>query len=239
MERLDDLELNGKKIIQNDDFFCFGIDSVLLANFVKSSSNKNIIVDLCSGSGVIPVILTQKQKMNKIYAVELQKEMYNLLERNISINSLENKIIPVNEDIKKFNMDKKVDIVTCNPPYKKIGTGTVNENIVKYNARHESLCSLDDVFLCASKVLKDKGRLYLVHKPQRLVDLVNNARKYNLEPKTLQIVYPSINASPCLILIEYSYRGGNELNILPPLFVKDEENNYTKDILEIYGSEEK
>lgn len=236
-ERIDDLNLNGKKIIQNTEYFCFGIDSVLLANFVESNSSNNEIVDLCSGSGVIPVIVSQKKKCSKIYAVELQKEMFELLSRNIKINSLEEKIIGINQNIKEFNIDKKVDIVICNPPYKEIGTGVQNDNSVKYIARHEKECTLEDVFKCSARILKQKGKLYLVHKPQRLTDLISVARKYNLEPKKLRLVYPTINSKPSIVLIEYAYCGGNEMNILEPLIEYDDNGNYTKEILDIYGSE--
>ena len=180
-ERIDDLNLNGKKIIQNTDYFCFGIDSVLLANFVSSYSSKNVVVELCSGTGVISVILTQKKKLHKIYAVELQDEMYNLLKRNIKLNNLEDCIYPFKANIKDYYLDKKVDIVVCNPPYKEIGTGIKNENTVKYIARHEKECTLEDVFKCSSKILKQKGKLYLVHKPQRLVDLISLAGEYNFD----------------------------------------------------------
>jgi tRNA1Val (adenine37-N6)-methyltransferase len=236
-ERIDDLNLNGKKIIQNPDYFCFGIDSVLLANFVDSNSSKNTIVDLCSGSGVIPVIISQKKKYKNIYAVELQKEMYELLLKNIKLNSLENEIMPVNANIKEFTVNEKVDIVVCNPPYKEVGTGVENENSVKYIARHEKECTLEDVFKCSSKILKQKGKLYIVHKPQRLTDLIDYARKYKLEPKKIRFVYPTVVSKPSIVLIEYVYCGGNEMNVLPPLIEYDENGNYTKDILNIYGSE--
>lgn len=236
-ERIDDLNLNGKRIIQNTDYFCFGIDSVLLANFVNSNNSKNIIVDLCSGSGVIPVIISQKKKYKNIYAVELQKEMYDLLTRNIEINGLEDDIIPIQKNIKEFNIKEKADIVVCNPPYKEVGTGVENDNSVKFIARHEKECTLEDVFECSAKILKQKGKLYLVHKPQRLTDLIYCARKYNLEPKKMRFVYPTINSKPSIVLIEYVYYGGNEMNILPPLIEYDENGNYTKEIIEIYGSE--
>lgn len=236
-ERIDDLNLNGKKIIQNTDYFCFGIDSVLLANFVSSNSSKNVIVDLCSGTGVISVILTQKKKLHKIYAVELQDEMYNLLKRNIKLNNLEDCIYPFKTNIKDYYLDKKVDIVVCNPPYKEIGTGIKNENTVKYIARHEKECTLEDVFKCSSKILKQKGKLYLVHKPQRLVDLISLARKYNLEAKNIRFVYPKFNSSASIVLVEYVFYGGNEINVLPPLIEYDEFGNYTEEILDIYGSE--
>lgn len=236
-ERIDDLNLNGKKIIQNPDYFCFGIDSVLLANFVESSSSKNLIVDLCSGSGVIPVIISQKKKFDKIYGVELQEEMYDLLKRNISINSLEDAIVPVKGNIKDYTMDKKVDIVVCNPPYKEVGTGIVNENDIKYIARHEKECTLEDVFRCASRLLKQKGKLYIVHKPQRLVDLIDFARKYNLEAKKIRFVYPTLKSAASIVLIEYVYFGGNEINVLPPLIEYKDNGEYTDEIYKIYGSE--
>lgn len=238
-ERIDDLNLNGKKIIQNIDYFCFGIDSVLLANFVESNSQNNTIVDLCSGSGVIPVIISQKKKYKDIYAVELQKEMYDLLVRNVEMNKLQNSIFTINDNIKSFNLDKKVDIVVCNPPYKEIGTGVENDNSIKYIARHEKECKLDDVFKCASRILKQKGKLYIVHKPQRLTDLISCAREYKLEPKKIRFVYPNIVSKPSIVLIEYVYYGGNEINVLPPLIEYDNDGNYTKEILEIYGSEDK
>lgn len=234
-ERIDDLGINGKKIIQNTDYFCFGIDSVLLANFVESNSSKNNIVDLCSGSGVISVIVSQKKKCNKIYAVELQNEMYDLLDRNIKINSLEEKIIPLKGDVKSFSMNEKVDIVVSNPPYKEVGTGVENTNTVKYIARHEKECTLEDIFKCSSKLLKQKGKLYLVHKPQRIPDLISEARKYKLEPKKMRLVYPTINSKPSIVLMEYVYFGGNELEVLSPLIEYNENGEYTKEIFEIYG----
>ncbi len=236
-ERVDDLNLNGKKIIQNPDYFCFGIDSVLLANFVESNSSKNTIVDLCSGSGVISIIISQKKKYKCIYAVELQKEMYNLLLRNININSLEEKIVPVNSNIKEFATNEKVDIVVCNPPYKKQGTGVVNDNDIKYIARHEVECTLEDVFSCSARILKQKGKLYLVHKPERLTDLIAVARKYNLEAKRIRFVHPKVNSPASIVLVEYVYFGGNEINVLPPLIEYKDNGEYTDEIYDIYGRE--
>jgi len=148
-KRLDDLNLNGLKIYQETDYFCFGIDSVLLANFVNSNSSKNNVVDLCSGSGVIPIIMSAKKKYNKIFGVELQKEMYELLNENIGFNNLNEKIIAINEDVKNISNiqlkiekligNKYVDIVVCNPPYKKQGTGIINENDSTINGNDEAI----------------------------------------------------------------------------------------------------
>lgn len=244
-KRLDDLNLNGLKVYQETDYFCFGIDSVLLANFVNSNSNKNNIIDLCSGSGVIPIILSAKKKNNKIIAVELQKEMYELLDENIKINNLSDKIVGINEDINNINKiqkyvediigNKTVDIIVCNPPYKKQGTGIVNENDVKYVARHEVKCNIEDIFKTSSKLLKSKGKLYLVHKPDRLVDLFEKARKYKLEPKTIRFVHPTSTKAPTIVLIEYIKDGGNELKILDPLIEYNDDGTYTDEIYEIYS----
>lgn len=244
-KRLDDLNLNGLKIYQETDYFCFGIDSVLLANFVESNSTNNNIIDLCSGSGVISVIISAKKKYNKIISIELQDEMFELLDKNIKLNDLDDKIIGIKSDIKDvYNIIKKlknsinkdkVDIIVCNPPYKKVGTGVINENRVKYIARHEEMCKLEDIFKTSSTLLKSKGKLYLVHKPDRLVDLFCLARKYNLEPKKIRFVQPSYGKVPSIVLIEYIKDGGNELKVLEPLIEYDEKGNYTKEILNIYS----
>lgn len=244
-KRLDDLNLNGLKVYQETEYFCFGIDSVLLANFINSNSTKNNIVDLCSGSGVIPVIMSAKKKYNKIVGIELQEEMYKLLRENIKINELEEKIFCINEDVKnveniKEELEKnigcnRVDIVTCNPPYKKQGTGVINENDVKYIARHEVKCNIEDIFKTSSNILKSKGKLYLVHKPDRLVDLFEIARKYKLEPKTVRFVHPTSNKAPSIVLIEYIKDGGNELKILDPLIEYNEDGTYTDEIYDIYS----
>ena len=195
-ERIDDLGINDLKIIQNKEYFCFGTDSVLLANFVKSENSNNVILDLCSGSGVIPIILSAKKKYKKIFGVELQSEMYDLFDRNIKINNLEDSIISINENVKNIKdirkkitsiMEKdKIDIITCNPPYKEIGTGLTTNHDVKTIAKCEVMCNLEDIFITSSKLLGKGGKLYLVHKPERLSDLIYFGRKYNLEAKEIR-----------------------------------------------------
>ncbi len=244
-ERIDELGINNLKIIQNKKYFCFGIDSVLLANFVNSNNANNIIVDLCSGSGVIPVIISAKKKYSKIFGVELQKEMFDILNRNIKINNLEENIYGINLDIKEIKKIRekigtitkkdKVDIIVCNPPYKKIGTGSKNENEIKYIARHEVMCDLEDIFRSSSKLLKSKGKLYLVHKPERIVDLLSISRKYHLEAKSIRFVCPNINSKPSIVLIEYVLGGKNECIIEKPLIEYNLDGSYTDEILNIYG----
>ena len=248
-ERIDDLGIKDLKIIQNTEYFCFGTDSVLLANFITSNSSKNIILDLCSGGGVIPVIISAKYKYSKIFAVELQDEMFDLLERNIELNKLEEKILIIQENIIDFSSIRKniiketgsgnVNIITVNPPYKPKGNGIGNGHNVKYIARHEEMCNLEDIFLTSSKLLEYKGKLYLVHKPERIVDLLSIARKYNLEAKRIRYVYPRIDTKPSIVLIEYIKGGGNETLMLPPLVEYNKDGSYTDEIYKIYGMEKK
>lgn len=244
-ERIDDLGINDLKIIQNKEYFCFGTDSVLLANFVKSENTNNVILDLCSGSGVIPIILSAKKKYKKIFGVELQSEMYDLFDRNIKINNLEDSIISINENVKNIKdirkkitsiMEKdKIDIITCNPPYKEIGTGLTTNHDVKTIAKCEVMCNLEDIFITSSKLLGKGGKLYLVHKPERLSDLIYFGRKYNLEAKEIRFVYPKINKKPSIVLISYRKDGGNETKVLEPLIEYNDDMSYTDEIYRIYG----
>lgn len=245
MERIDDLNLNGKKIIQDTELFLFGMDSVLLANKVKGINKNTIIVDLGTGSCVMPVIISQKNEVGKIVGVELQTKMYELAIKNVKYNNLEDKISVIKENLKNIDSIKKylkeltkkdkVDIVISNPPYKKVGTGSRNEGDEKYIARHEIMCELEDIFKTASKLLKYRGKLYIVHKPERIADLITLARKYNLEPKEIQFLQPNESKKPSIVLIEYVLGGGNECIVLPNLIEYDKEGNYTKGILDIYG----
>jgi len=241
-ERIDDLLVDNLKLIQNKNYFLFGMDSVLLSSIVKSKSS-NTIIDLCTGSAVIPILLTSRIKYSKIIGIELQEEMHNLAKRNVKLNNLEKGIEIIKEDIRNYtkiiNILKqqdvnKVDIVVCNPPYKQVGTGTINDKTVKYIARHEEYCTLDDVFKTSSKLLKEKGKLYLVHKPERIADLITKARKYKLEVKEITIMQPKINKKASLVLLEYSLGGGNEAAINPIIIEYDDSGEYTSQIKKIY-----
>lgn len=248
MERIDDLNLNGKKIIQDTDLFLFGMDSVLLANMVKGTNKNTNILDLGTGTAVMPVILSEKVKCNKVIGIELQDKMYDLAVKNVELNGLENKVYILQDDIKNVNNIRKeiiniigkdtVDIVISNPPYKKVGTGTLNDIDEKYIARHEVKCTLEDIFKTTSKLLKFKGKLYIVHKPERIVDLICIARKYNLELKTLTFLQPTKDKKPSIVLLEYVLGGGNECTVLPNIIEYDEQGNYTERIYEIYGMNE-
>ena len=242
-ERIDDLNLKGLKIIQNKKYFCFGTDSVLLANIVDKKPKK-VALDLCSGSGIISVIMNAKCNFKKIIAVELQDEMFELLNKNIAINNLKDKVLGLQEDVKNVDNIRKAmlklcgvgtaDIIVCNPPYKAPNSGIKNPEDVKYIARHEVMLKLEDVFKTASNLLNTKGKLYLVHKPERLSDLLSIARNYRLETKKIQLLQPRKNTSPSIILIEYVKDGKGELKILPPIIEYDENGNYTNEFLKFY-----
>ena len=248
MERIDDLNLNGKKIIQDTDLFLFGMDSVLLANKVKGTNKDTVVIDLGTGSAVMPVIIAEKNNVGKIIGVELQQKMYDLAVKNVEYNKLQGKVSVLKENLKNVDSIRKyviectgkdkVDIVISNPPYKKLGTGSKNEVDEKYIARHEVECELEDIFKTASKLLKFKGKLYLVHKPERMADLISLAKKYNLEPKEMQFLQPTITKKPSIVLMEYILGGGNECIVLPNLIEYDESGNCTKEILDIYGMTE-
>lgn len=243
MERIDDLNIKGLKIIQNTDYFLFGIDSVILANNVKVKK-RDVVLDLCTGTAVIPVIINAKQECKKIIGVELQSEMHDLAIRNIQLNKLENKISVLNMNVKdvkgirKYLLDNigkdTVDCITCNPPYKEIGTGLKIQHCVKDIARNEVECTLEDIFKTASCLLKSKGKLYLVHKPERIVDLVSLSRKYDLELKELRFMQPSIDKRPSLVLLEYVKDGGHECRVREVLLQYDENGSHSEEIMELY-----
>lgn len=246
MERIDDLGINGLKILQNTDYFLFGVDSVVLANIAKDYvKTDNIILDLGTGSSVIPTIMSAKSKAKLFIGVELQKEMYELALKNNLMNNLEDKIKVINEDIKKVeNIRKKiieyakkdtVDLIVTNPPYKEILTGTINENEIKYIARHEKECKLEDIFNTASKLLKFKGKLVIVHKPERLVDLLESGRKYDLEAKEVRFLKAREDSIKSLVFITYVKGGLHECKVLEDIVEYDKDGNYTDKIKKMYN----
>ncbi len=237
-ERIDDLQLNGLKIIQNEKWFCFGIDTVLLANFVKLKKEKATIVDLCTGNGIIPILLTEKTTAEKIYGVEIQKNVAELAKRNVEFNKLENKIEIIDRDLnnlKDIIQSGTIDAVTVNPPYKKKGSGIINESDTKTISRHEISCTLEDIVKESARELNFGGSLYMVHKTERLVDILTCMRKEKIEPKRIQFIHPRINEAPNLVLIEGIRSGRSFLKIEKPIYVYDEQGNYTQTIKQIYN----
>ena len=226
-ERLDDLCIKGGnyKIIQDPKKFCFGIDSVLLCDFVQIKKNC-VILYLCCGNGAISIILAAKNTFKKIIGLEVQKECVELAKRNVSLNNLAKKVKIIHGDIKKlsrFNFLKsKLDVVVTNPPYEKYideNKSLINQNISKAIARHEILCDLEEIILNASHVLKSKGKLFMVHKTQRLVDIFCFMRRYDIEPKRVQFIHNNIYSLPKMVLIEGVKDARIMLRVEKPLII--------------------
>jgi Predicted O-methyltransferase len=232
-ERIDDLNFDGYKIIQNSQKFCFGVDSVLLCNFARIKKN-DYVIDFGCGSGVICILLATKTSLKKIVGLEIQKDMVDLARKNVLINSLESKIEIVHGDIKNICVgNEKFDVVVTNPPY--MSGGIINKNQSKAIARHEIFCNLEDVIYSASKILKNSGRFFMIHRSQRLADIFYLMRKHNLEPKILQMVHSFINCPAQMVLIEGIKNSKSMLKVMPPLIIYDENGNYTNQINKIYG----
>ncbi|WP_027399896.1 tRNA1(Val) (adenine(37)-N6)-methyltransferase [Anaerovorax odorimutans] len=232
-ERIDEIGFKNLKLIQNPDEFCYGIDAVILADFAKVKS-KGKVIDLGTGTGIIPIILSHKTLAKEIWGIEIQKTSYERALRNLKLNNLEDRIKIINKDVKELSDLGKFDVVVTNPPYMKSYGGLKNKNISKSIARHESTASLNDFIKIASNILKDKGDFYMVHRPNRLVDICYACRQSNLEPKELRLVSPNKNMGPNIILIHCVKYGKAELKFLDPLYVYEENGNYTSEIINIY-----
>lgn len=240
-ENIDDLQCNNLKIIQNDKYFKYGIDAVLLTNFVKNKKNNLKVVDFGTGTGVIPILLTAKVNIDKIYAIEIQEVIAEMAKRSVELNNLQEKIEILNIDLK--NVDKyisanSIDIIVTNPPYQSNNSGIQNISKEKRISRHEIYCNIEDICKNSTLLLKDKGELYIVHRPERLVDIIYNLRKYRLEPKMIRVVHSNINSVPVLVLIKAVKNGGAFLKSLQPLIIYEKNGDYTKELKEIYKIEE-
>lgn len=239
-ERLDDLHRNNYKIIQNAEKFCFGIDAVLLSGFASVKKGGKVL-DLGTGTGIIPILMEAKTEAAHLTGLELQEESAEMARRSVAYNNLEEKISIVNGDIKEASLifgAASFDVVTTNPPYMTGNHGIVNPNLPKAIARHEIHCTLDDVVRESAKVLKVKGKLFMVHRPFRLVEIINTMTKYKLEPKRIRFVHPYQDKEPNMVLIEAVKGGGSMVKVESPLIVYQEPNVYTREILDIYGYEE-
>ncbi len=235
-ERLDDLLAEGLHIIQSRDVFSFSMDAVLLARFVSLPPNGKVI-DLCTGNGVIPLLMSTRTKAH-ITGVEIQPLLTDMATRSVKYNRLENRIDIINEDLKVFPAGfghGKWDVVTCNPPYLPVTTGIKNINPHYALARHEIASSLEDCIRVSSQLVRTGGKVAFVHRPNRLVDIVMTMRMYRIEPKRLRLVHPRIGSPPNMVLIEGMKEAKPDLNILPPLIVYKDETTYHKEIDEIYN----
>ena len=237
-ERIDDLEYKGLKIIQNKDGFCFGIDSVLLSDFAKNIRHNSKVIDLGTGTGIINILLSGKTKASKFIGVEIQEEVAEMAKRSVELNNLEDKIAILNENIlnlKNLYDAKSFDAVVTNPPYKKINTGLINENNKKLISRHEITASLKDFIHISSYLLKDFGEFYMVHRPDRLVDIFQVMREEKIEPKLIKFVYPKADKKANLVLIKGVKKGKPFLEYDNNLVVYNEDGSYTDEILKIYN----
>lgn len=238
-ERLDYLLAEDLRIIQSPSVFAFSLDAVLLARFAYVPIQKGNLIDLCSGNGVIPLFLSARTK-GTITGVEIQERLYDMAVRSIDYNGLQDRLYMIHGDIKEMPEKLghgKYDIVTCNPPYFTTPSkNEMNPNEHLAIARHEIFCTLEDTVRVSSQLLRPGGKAAFVHRPGRLIDIITLMRKYRLEPKRIQFVYPKAGKESNILLVEAAKDGNPDLKILPPLFVYNEENEYTAEIRAIlYG----
>lgn len=236
-ERLDDLNRNNLKIIQDPSRFCFGMDAVLLSGFATVKEGENAI-DLGTGNGIIPILLSAKTKGRHFTGLEIQPENVDIAERSVKYNGLGDRIDIIEGDIKTASerFGRSVfDVVTCNPPYMIGQHGLKNPDSAKAIARHEVMCTFDDVAREAAALLVPGGRFYLVHRPFRLAEIIVTLTKYRLEPKRMKLVYPFVDKEPNMVLLECSRGGKSRMTVEAPLIVYKEQGVYTDEIYDIYG----
>lgn len=235
-ERVDDLQ-NGYYIIQDPEKFCFGMDAVLLSGFSRIKKGETVF-DMCTGTGIIPVLLAAKTQGKSFIGMEIQEECAEMAQRSVAYNHLEDRVQVIQGDIReaaqKFGA-ASFHAVTCNPPYMIGRHGLKNTYIPKAIARHEILCTLEDVVSQAARLLTDNGRFYMVHRPFRLTEIMTVLTKYKLEPKRMQLVYPYVDREPNMVLIEARKGGNPRITVERPLIVYECPGVYTQDILDIYG----
>lgn len=236
-ERIDELNRNGYRIIQHTQKFCFGMDAVLLSGFASVPAGGKVL-DLGTGTGIIPILLEAKTKGSQFIGLEIQPEMAEMARRSVSLNHLEEKVSVVTGDIKEASKlfgGASFDVVTSNPPYMEDQHGLKNPEDTKAIARHEILCSLEDVIREASAVLKPGGHFYMVHRPRRLVDMITWMREYKIEPKRIKMVHPYVDQEANMVLIEGVRGGGRQMRVEKPLIIYREKGVYMPEIYDIYG----
>jgi tRNA1Val (adenine37-N6)-methyltransferase len=236
-ETLDDLQLGGIYVIQKKEAFRFGVDAVLLANFARVKRGMRVI-DLCTGTGIVPFVLAGKTNASHITGVEIQSEMVEMANRSTLYNKLEDRLEFINGDLKDLRLLKslpKADVLTVNPPYKLQNSGIINPDDKNAIARHEICCTLEDVIIACRTLLKDNGRMYMVHRPDRLADILCTMRKHKIEPKTIRMIHPNTKKAPNIVLVEGQRDGGAFLKWEPPLYVYNDDGGYTEEIERIYG----
>lgn len=236
-ELLDDLQLEGLHIIQKKDGFKFGIDAVLLSDFANVSK-KHTVIDLCSGTGIVPLLLKGKYNPKSVIGIEIQEDMVEMANRSFMFNDIEENYTMKNidlKDIKRLKELERVDIITVNPPYKIANGGILNPLDKLAIARHEVACTLEDVILASRTLLKDNGRIFMVHRPERLADIITLMRKHRIEPKRIRMVHPNTMKAANIVLVEGQRDGGSFLKWDPPLYVYNDDGEFSEEIDRIYG----
>lgn len=235
-ETLEDLQCGGLKLIQNRNGFRFGTDAVLLADFAKSvHSNKTL--DLCSGTGIIPILLSHKTKTAEFHALEIQKDVAETAMRSIALNGLTERINFKCGDLKNADREYPAayfDLITCNPPYMESGSAILNETDAKIISRHEVMCNLDDIFAVSARLLRFGGHICMVHRPNRLVDVLAKMREHSIEPKVIRFVHASVEKAPILFLVDGMYQAKRDVKILPPLILYNKEGHESEELKKIY-----
>ena len=235
-ERIDEIGFSGYRLVQNPDWFCYGIDAVLLADFAAVKKNARV-ADLGTGTGIIPLILMHKYSPSIIYGVEVQPEVAELANKTVSLNGLEKEIKIINSNVKDAADvigRNCLDAVVTNPPYVAGGGGIKGADPVKAAARHEIKGSLEDFIKCAFSLLREGGDFYMINRPSRLADVIDLCRKYRLEPKHMQFIQPAEGKKPNIFMIHCVKFGRPELKFMDPVCVYEKDGGYTRDILKIY-----
>lgn len=236
-ERIDDLERNGYRIIQDTYRFCFGMDAVLLSGFARVKDDARVL-DLGTGTGIIPILLEAKTKAAYLTGLEIQEDSADMARRSVRLNGLQEKISIVTGDIKEAGSlfdAASFDVITSNPPYMTAQHGLTNPEDAKAIARHEILCTLEDVIAQAARLLRPGGNFFMVHRPFRLAEIMVLLRAYRLEPKRMQLVYPFVDKEPNMVLIEANRGGKPRMTVERPLIVYRDPGVYMEEIYEIYG----
>lgn len=236
-ESIDDLQLNGLQLIQKEQGFRFGVDAVLLSHFANVKK-KHRVIDLCTGTGIVSFLVYGKYKPQEVIGLEIQDDMVEMANRSSKLNDTSDIVKFVQGDLKdKALLDSlgRFDVVTVNPPYKLNNAGILNPNDKLAIARHEIMCNLEDVIVSAIRLLKDNGRMFIVHRPERLADIFGLMRKYKIEPKRVRLVQPNTKKAPNIVLVEGQRDGGAFLKWEETLYVYDDNGNYSEEINRIYG----